>query len=97
MRALQTRLAEVVDSVRPDIIHAHSPALDAFPAFAVAGKPTSALFIFHNNPPEVLAQAGFPLPIVYVFWIAGVLALYPICKWYAELKRRRNDWWLGYL
>ena len=69
----------------------------AFAAFAAAGKPTEALFIFHNNPPEVLAQAGFPLPIVYVFWIAGVLALYPICKWYAELKRRRNDWWLGYL
>ena len=69
----------------------------AFAAFAAAGKPTEALFIFHNNPPEVLAQAGFPLPIVYVFWIAGVLALYPICRWYADVKRRRNDWWLGYL
>ena len=69
----------------------------AFAAFAAAGKPTEALFLFHNNPPEVLAQAGFPLPIVYVFWIVGVLALYPICRWYAEVKRRRNDWWLGYL
>ncbi|EIM02182.1 glycosyltransferase WbuB [Rhodanobacter thiooxydans] len=35
MRALQTRLAEVVDSVRPDILHAHSPVLDALPALAV--------------------------------------------------------------
>ena len=35
MRALQTRLAEVVDSVQPDILHAHSPVLDAFPALAV--------------------------------------------------------------
>ena len=35
MRALQTRLAEVVKSVRPDIIHAHSPVLNAFPALAV--------------------------------------------------------------
>jgi uncharacterized membrane protein len=69
----------------------------AFAAFAAAGKPTEPLFIFHNNPPEVLAQAGFPLAIVYVFWIVGVLALYPICRWYAEVKRRRNDWWLGYL
>jgi uncharacterized membrane protein len=69
----------------------------AFAAHAAAGKPTEPLFIFHNNPPEVLAQAGFPLPIVYVFWIVGVLALYPICRWYAEVKRRRNDWWLGYL
>jgi len=35
--------------------------------------------------------------VVYAFWIAGVLTLYPICKWYADVKRRRNDWWLGYL
>ncbi|HUH29946.1 MAG TPA: TIGR04063 family PEP-CTERM/XrtA system glycosyltransferase [Rhodanobacter sp.] len=35
MQALQTRLAEVVDVVHPDILHAHSPVLDAFPALAV--------------------------------------------------------------
>ena len=29
--------------------------------------------------------------------IAGVLMLYPICRWYAGVKRRRTDWWLGYL
>ena len=69
----------------------------AFAAFAAAGRPTEPLFIFHNNPPEVLARAGFPLPVVYMFWIAGVFALYPICRWYSEVKRRRNDWWLGYL
>jgi uncharacterized membrane protein len=69
----------------------------AFAAFALAGKPTEPLFIFHTNSPEVLAQAGFPLPVVYVVWIVGVFALYPICRWYAEVKRRRNDWWMGYL
>lgn len=35
MQALQLRLAEVVDAVRPDIVHAHSPVLDALPALAV--------------------------------------------------------------
>ncbi len=35
MQALQVRLAEVVDAVRPDILHAHSPVLDALPALAV--------------------------------------------------------------
>ena len=35
MRSLRIRLAEVVDSVRPDIIHAHSPVLNALPALAV--------------------------------------------------------------
>ena len=75
-------------------VYAHG---GAYLVHAAAGKPTDGLFIFHNNPPEVLAQTGFPLPVVYVFWILGVLALYPICKWYAAVKRRRNEWWLGYL
>ncbi|MEO7071945.1 MAG: TIGR04063 family PEP-CTERM/XrtA system glycosyltransferase, partial [Rhodanobacter sp.] len=35
MRATQSRLAAVVKQVRPDILHAHSPVLDAFPALAV--------------------------------------------------------------
>ena len=35
MRALQARLAEVVAAVQPDIIHAHSPVLNAFPALAI--------------------------------------------------------------
>jgi hypothetical protein len=32
-----------------------------------------------------------------VIWIAIIVALYPVCRWYAELKKRRKDWWLGYL
>jgi PEP-CTERM/exosortase A-associated glycosyltransferase len=35
MGAVQTRLAEVVDAVRPDILHAHSPVLNALPALAI--------------------------------------------------------------
>jgi len=69
----------------------------AYAAYVAAGMPTEPLFIFHDNSKEVLARAGFSLPVVYAFWIVGVLALYPICKWYAGVKRRRNDWWLGYL
>src|ERR1017187_4398632 len=40
---------------------------------------------------------GYELWVVYVFWIALVLALYPLCLWYARLKERRIDWWLSYL
>jgi uncharacterized membrane protein len=69
----------------------------AYIAYVAVGKPTAALFILHNNPPDVLAQAGFSLPVVYLFWVVGVCALYPICKRYAAVKKRRNDWWLGYL
>jgi len=35
--------------------------------------------------------------LVWGVWIAVVVLLYPACKWYAGLKRRRKDWWLSYL
>jgi PEP-CTERM/exosortase A-associated glycosyltransferase len=35
MDVVQTRLAEVVDVVQPDILHAHSPVLNAMPALEV--------------------------------------------------------------
>ena len=40
---------------------------------------------------------GYPLWAVYVVWIAVLLLLYPICRWFARLKQRRHDWWLSYL
>lgn len=36
MRALEGRLGEVIDTVRPDIVHAHSPQLNAVPAIRAA-------------------------------------------------------------
>jgi PEP-CTERM/exosortase A-associated glycosyltransferase len=38
MRALQTRIEEVVEKERPDIIHAHSPSLNGIPSVKVARK-----------------------------------------------------------
>jgi uncharacterized membrane protein len=46
-----------------------------------------------DSPPNV----GGPLWAVYVCWILSVLALYPICRWFAGVKARRRDWWLSYL
>ena len=40
---------------------------------------------------------GLGLPWIYAIWIGVVLALYPLCRWYAGVKRRRTDWWLSYL
>ena len=40
---------------------------------------------------------GFGLGVVYLVWISVVLVLYPACRWFAELKRRRKDVWLSYL
>lgn len=51
------------------------------------------------------AKAGGPPPEfgaglagAYVAWMLIVLALYPLCRWFAQVKRRRRDlWWLTYL
>jgi len=40
---------------------------------------------------------GFGLPGVYLAWALVVLTMYPLCRWYAGLKQRRNDPWLSYL
>jgi uncharacterized membrane protein len=37
------------------------------------------------------------LPLVYAVWVFVVLSLFPLCRWYAGVKRRRTDWWLSYL
>jgi len=40
---------------------------------------------------------GFSLGTVYLIWIGVVLALYPLCRWFADLKARRKDAWLSYV
>ena len=40
---------------------------------------------------------GFSLPIVYMIWLCVVFALYPLCYWFASVKRRRSDWWISYI
>lgn len=40
---------------------------------------------------------GFSLGVVYAVWLALIVMLYPLCRWYAQLKQRRRDWWLSYL
>jgi uncharacterized membrane protein len=40
---------------------------------------------------------GFGLPAVYAFWAVTVLILFPVCRWFAGVKRRRKDVWLSYL
>jgi uncharacterized membrane protein len=61
-----------------------------------AGKPTGHLVgVPFGNP--IPPDAGFPLWVVYLVWAAGVIALHPLCGWFAALKARRRDWWLSYL
>jgi hypothetical protein len=40
---------------------------------------------------------GTDLPGVYLAWAIVVLILYLPCRWFADLKSRRRDWWLSYI
>jgi uncharacterized membrane protein len=42
-------------------------------------------------------DTGFSLQTTYGIWLASLLILYPMCSWFAGVKRRRRDWWLSYL
>jgi uncharacterized membrane protein len=39
---------------------------------------------------------GYDLWVAYAVWIAVVLALYPVCRWFAGVKERNQSWWLSY-
>jgi uncharacterized membrane protein len=55
-------------------------------------SPTLAQFPFARPP-----GWGYSLPVVYVIWVGVVIALYPVCRWFADVRRRRTDPWLSYL
>jgi uncharacterized membrane protein len=61
------------------------------------GKPTWWLFKTPIDWNNIGSDMGFNLLVVYLSWIAGVLLLYPLCRWFAGVKQRRKDWWLSYL
>jgi uncharacterized membrane protein len=54
-------------------------------------------WLYGSSPAKPPPDAGFGLPVVYLTTLAVVVLLYPACKWFADLKRRRRDAWLSYL
>jgi uncharacterized membrane protein len=54
---------------------------------------SSMLTFFHFFP----ADYGLSLPGVFGVWVLVLVILYPFCRWVAEMKARRRDWWLSYL
>ncbi|MEO8167732.1 MAG: heparan-alpha-glucosaminide N-acetyltransferase domain-containing protein [bacterium] len=76
------------------IIHIYFIHLLAIVAGAAQGYDATVFFNLMFAFPK---GYGFSLPGVYVIWISIVLALYPVCKWYGALKRRRKDPWMSYI
>jgi uncharacterized membrane protein len=59
-------------------------------------------FMLHNPPSlggpaqEFPTDYGYNLAIVYVIWIGVVVALYPACRWFADVKQRNGSKVLSY-
>lgn len=82
------------------VAHLYVMHLLAIATHAAAGHDLDGMFnTIHDFflTPGVLADTGFPLAVTYVAWIAVLAIIYPLCRWWAEVKRRRREWWLSYL
>jgi uncharacterized membrane protein len=55
---------------------------------------TMRAFIFE---PERFGTFSLPIGWVYGVWLAVLATIYPLCRYWSGVKRRRRDWWLSYL
>jgi uncharacterized membrane protein len=47
---------------------------------------------------QLPVDAGFGLGVVYLAWLLGLVALYPLCRWFRQLRRRYSHVrWLSLL
>jgi hypothetical protein len=59
-------------------------------------KSSDMVFGFNFGRPK--EGSGVNLWIIYLIWIAIVILLYPLCKWYSNYKMRHKEKkWLRYL
>jgi uncharacterized membrane protein len=83
------------------LAHIYLIHLLAIPAAAISIHSASAMVFLSNRVSRVpqLKGYGFDLPVVYIIWIAVLLLLYPLCKWFDRYKQKNaaTHWWLRYL
>jgi uncharacterized membrane protein len=60
--------------------------------FAWATIGTAVLAATHKPSGYGLGLAG-----TYAVWLAVVVSLIPLCRWFAAIKQRRSEWWWSYL
>ena len=82
------------------ILHLYLVHLLAVIAFFARGHSAADITKTGKNFPFyfVVPGEGYSLAVVYIIWIAVVIALYPLCKWYNNYKTiHKEKWWLSYL
>jgi len=75
----------------------HLPVIHALAVGLAWFTVGDAGFMFSRAVPPKLSGYGLGLPGIYAVWLFLLVMLYPLCHWFAALKRGRHDWWLSYL
>lgn len=82
------------------ILHLYLIHLIAVAFYFIHGNTMSEVWNIGKNFPFlfVVPGQGENLIVVYTIWIAVVITLYPVCKWYDNYKTKHKEkWWLSYL
>ena len=79
----------------------HIPLIHAL-ALVVSALRQGAVnpWLFTNHPmgnPPPPEGYTWSLPLLYGVWAVAVALLYVACRWFGDLKARRQEWWLRYL
>lgn len=77
------------------VLHLYVILIAAFAVEFAKGFGLEQLSKLGSEPPP--ENFGVGLAGTYVAWVVIMAALYPACRWFAGVKRRRRDWWLSYL
>jgi uncharacterized membrane protein len=75
----------------------HLPLIHGLAVILAFTRHGRADWLYGSNPGLRPADYGYGLAFVYLVWIAVIAVLYPACRWFAEVKRRRSESWLSYL
>ena len=78
------------------VIHALAVAF-AYARYGQAGWMFKNVTVPSNSVLPYPEGYGYNLVIVYAVWLGVVLVLYPACRWFADVKRRRREAWISYL
>jgi uncharacterized membrane protein len=57
-------------------------------------------WLFTNHPmgnPQPPNGYVWSLPLLYMIWAIAIATLYFPCRWFADLKMKRDEWWLKYM
>ena len=81
------------------IIHVFVVHTSALLVLMITGKDWRIMILDNETMSSgTLTGYGYSLGVVYLIWIAIVLLLYPLCKWFMNYKAtHKGTWWISYI